>query len=47
MEPPRLPKTSDHAKRKAELEETHKTDPVEPPMTPEEIKECESVFKDF
>lgn len=36
MEPPRRPKQTDHAKRKAELEDAHKADPVQPSMTPEE-----------
>ena len=47
MEPPRLPKATDHAKRKAELEEAHKGDPVEVQMTAQEQTECETVFKDF
>eukprot|EP00879_Flechtneria_rotunda_P001141 GHRR01001285.1.p1 GENE.GHRR01001285.1~~GHRR01001285.1.p1 ORF type:complete len:510 (+),score=163.14 GHRR01001285.1:1034-2563(+) len=47
MEPPRHPKSSDHAKRKAELEDAHKGDPVQPNMTPEEQGETERVFKDF
>eukprot|EP00878_Enallax_costatus_P001687 GHUV01001841.1.p1 GENE.GHUV01001841.1~~GHUV01001841.1.p1 ORF type:complete len:745 (+),score=263.55 GHUV01001841.1:565-2799(+) len=47
MEPPRRPKLSDHKKRKAELEEAHRADPVVPTMTPEEQQETERVFKDF
>jgi len=47
LEPPRVPKETDHAKRKAELAEQHRADPVVPVMTPEEVRECEQVFKDF
>ncbi|WIA37000.1 hypothetical protein OEZ86_008237 [Tetradesmus obliquus] len=47
MEPPRRPKQTDHAKRKAELEDAHKADPVQPSMTPEEQMEVEKVFHDF
>ncbi|KAI8464570.1 MAG: kinase-like domain-containing protein [Monoraphidium minutum] len=46
-EPPRRPKESDHSKRKAELEDTHKGDPEVPVMTAEEVKECDRVFADF
>lgn len=47
MEPPRQPKESDHSKRKLELEESHKADPEVPPMTPDEIRDAEQIFKDF
>ena len=47
MEPPRRPKEADHSKRKAELEDAHKGDPEVPPMTAEEVKECDKVFADF
>lgn len=47
MDPPRRPRRTDHAKRKQELEDAHKGDPVEPTMTPEEHAECEKVFADF
>jgi cGMP-dependent protein kinase 2 len=47
LEPPRVPKETDHAKRKAELAEQHRADPVVPVMTAEEMRECEQVFKDF
>ena len=47
MEPPRRPKTSDMSKRKQELEDAHRADPVVPPMTPEEAREAETVFADF
>lgn len=41
MEPPRRPQSSDHAKRKAELEDSHKGDPPVPKMSAEEMKEAE------
>lgn len=47
MEPPRTPQASDHAKRKQELEEAHKGDPVEVAMTPEQQVEADNVFRDF
>ena len=47
MEPPRQPKESDNSKRKAELEDTHRGDPELPPMTPDEVRDCEVTFKDF
>lgn len=47
MEPPRRPRETDFAKRKAELEDSHKEDPIVPTITPEELKECERVFTDF
>ncbi len=47
MEPPRRPRPTDMAKRKQELEETHKADPVTPNMSAEELKEADNAFKDF
>ena len=47
MEPPRKPKEEDSSKRKAELHEAHKAEPREPTVTPEELQEYETVFRDF
>ena len=43
VEPPRRPKDSDVSKRKAELEDSHKADPLVPSMTPQEVADCQKV----
>ncbi|KAI8470474.1 MAG: kinase-like domain-containing protein [Monoraphidium minutum] len=47
MEPPRRPRETDFAKRKAELEDAHRSDPLVPAMTAQEAAECNKVFSDF
>jgi len=47
MDPPRRPIPSDMAKRRAELEESHKDTPVVAPMSTAEKAECDKIFKDF
>ena len=43
MEPPRRPRDSDLAKRKAELEESHRAAPSTPAITADELAECDKV----
>jgi len=47
MPPPRKPKEEDSAKRKAELESAHKDEAREPEVSPQELAEWNTVFKDF
>jgi len=47
MQPPRRPKESDYAKRKAELEAGHDTAASTAAPTAEELSEADRIFENF